>query len=116
MKPEKAESPQDLNSIKDSIWRSLNIMQKAIDVDNKALAIHLERFGDLYYRHPDEENKKSELILVPLAAKMRLELKSLLECIAIIDQKLGGREPKQNDEEEEGEFDPKAYLNEGREN
>ena len=107
MEDHKKDSAERLAKMRSEIWESLEILREAMRISNEACREQLRVHGDLYYR-PDGENQ-TELVMTPLAAKARLELKSLLECVAIIDGKLGGK-PEKPDEESEGEFDAKDFL------
>lgn len=83
---------EELALFKESIKRTLRILRTAIDDDNQALEDHYANFGDLYERTENTQGQMepSKLLMEPLAGKYRLEIKSLLECVALIDQKLGG--------------------------
>lgn len=99
---------EELLKLKESIVRELIVMRKAIEADANKLEEHFGEYGDLYYRAEGEMDKKTELILIPLAGQMRLHLKSLLECVTIIDQKLGIKKGKPDTGGEE--WDADSYL------
>ncbi len=121
---------EELGELKESLKMSLRIIRKAIVNDNKILEEHYEEYGDLYVRIEDgmegETPRKTEVIREPIAGKFRLEIKSMLECIALIDQKLGGikgsapsRSPDGAEGEElegrGGKIDPRKWGNKTRE-
>lgn len=103
-------SDEELEKLRKSITEQLWIIRKAVDDNTKFLYDHYEKYDDLYMRKksPDSGEEKTDAVHQPLAAQFRLEIKSLLECLSIIDQKLNkGDSRSKAEEEDEEEVSPK---------
>jgi len=83
----------NLTEFRKSIERQLLIIQREIDANSAYLEAYREQHGDLYHRIDEQEDKVTEILKQPMAALWRLDIKSLLECLAIIDTKLMEGEP-----------------------
>ncbi len=83
----------DLRNFRATIERQLLIIQRQIDDNSTYLEEYYEAHGDLYHRIDEQDDKLTEILKQPMAALWRLDIKSLLECLAIIDTKLMDGEP-----------------------
>lgn len=103
-----SQTKEELLKLKWAIVRELIVMRRAIEKDADFLEGEWDAHGNILYH--DEEGNETEMHHTFLAGQLRLQLKSLLECVTIIDQKLKVQGAAQNDDEKPEEWDPRAYL------
>lgn len=109
---------QGLTELRNELVANLNFFKELIEKDRKDLQNYVKRFGDLRYRPKmgDTWGEPTELVLTPLASRLRTTIKSLLDSIVAIEVKLHGGKEEQEEDSIPGaeEFDAEKALKEAR--
>lgn len=79
-----------LESLAESIRLSLERMKQAAEADEERLTEYFRTYGDLYYRAPNSD-VATDIIMLPAMASVAPKLKSMLESLADIQERLHGK-------------------------
>lgn len=101
--------------------KQLAFIEESIKEDRLKLEAYKAEYGDLFYRPkngPKERGLPTETVLHPLVSEYRMTIKSLLDSLTLIENKLGvdtgkgeGGQGLEGDYIGEGEeFDAEEYL------
>jgi len=100
--------------------KQLDFLEETIRENREDLRAYKQQWGDLYYRpktSPTERGKPTETVLKPLVSEYRATIKSLLDSLTLIENKLGvetgkgeGHDGLEGDYIGESEFNAEEYL------
>lgn len=104
--------------------KQLSFLEESIREDRLKLVSYKEEFGDLYYRPktgPNERGLPTEAVLRPLVSEYRATIKSLLDSLTLIENKLSvdtgkgeGSTGIEGDYIGEEEFNAEEYLEQAK--
>lgn len=101
LNPEQRQSYESLKRHRAELMDSIDLFTDMMRTSNKELREHLARFhGDPRERASDGLTPVPGMVKMPLALVARASIKSLLESLVVLDQKLAVFEGTGNDEEE----------------
>lgn len=79
-----------LEASADQIEIALAVMFQAADADTERLKKYLATYGDLFYRAPNTDTP-TDIVMLPLMATQAPKLKSLVDSLEAIQEKLHGK-------------------------
>ena len=114
----KERTKNELTLLGEELRNQLSFIRKAIEEDRISLEEYREEFGDLKYRPPNSDGdgygEPTELTMKPLVNEYRATINTLLNSLAIIENKLDNAKSFTPEKKEEEYFDAKNWLAENK--